>query len=338
MVMPLNKKSEMKKTFLIFLGILFLVNLGCSQQQFYPISEGFITTKDGIRLYYQKVGGGPEVVIIPGGMYLSYEFERLVTKDRTLLFYDQRSRGRSEAINDKSKLGIKYELSDLESIRTYFGYEKVSLIGWSYSGAVVALYAIEHPDVAKRIIQIGSIPPRRDPYFNQFILTLSSRRDSSELALLDDIYKKFQETGNLKEYIQDYYELSHKALKYDSVKEERFRKDFYTLENERPDRIWNVVLPTIIESLGNWDFRKELSNITIPVLTIHGDYDAIPMESAREWCSLLPNNRLLIVHQAGHLPWFERPNMVFNALDSFLRGEWPENAEDLQEANNRVYN
>ncbi len=68
MVMPLNKKSEMKKTFLIFFGILFLINLGCSQQQSYPISEGFITTKDGIRLYYQEVGGGPEVVIIPGGM------------------------------------------------------------------------------------------------------------------------------------------------------------------------------------------------------------------------------------------------------------------------------
>ncbi len=328
----------MKKTFLIFFGILFLVNLDCSQQQSYSVSEGLITTKDGIQLYYQKVGVGPEVVIIPGGMYLSYEFERLVTKDRTLVFYDQRSRGRSDAINDKSKLGIEYELSDLESIRTYFGFQSVSLIGWSYSGAVVALYAIEHPDAVKRIIQIGPLPPRREAYFNQLTLTLSSRRDSSELALLEDISKKFKETGNLQEYIRDYYELAHKALKYDPEKEERFRKDFYTLENERPDRIWNVVIPSIIESFGNWDFRKELSNITIPVLTVHGDYDAIPLDSAREWSSILPNSRLLIVQNAGHLPWFERPDMIFQALDTFLGGNWPENAEDLQKTNYRVNN
>lgn len=326
----INPVREMKVT-LVFIGILLLACLSCSQQESYTISEGLLRTQDGIELYYQKVGEGPEVIIIPGGMYLSYEFKRLAAENRTLVFYDQRGRGRSEAINDKSKLGIRYELSDLESIRTYFGFERVSLIGCSYSGAVVVLYAVEHPDLVKRIVQIGPIPPRKEPYFNQFMSTLSSRRDSSELALLNDIYNKFQKTGNLEEYIRDHYEVAHKALKYDPEKEEHFRPDFFTLENERPDKVWNVVLPTIIESFGNWDFRDELSNITIPVLTVHGDYDAIPLESAREWSSSLPNNRLLVVHNAGHLPWLERPSTIFHALDTFLGGDWPEKTGNLKE-------
>lgn len=319
------------KVTLLFICICHLVCLNCSQQESYGISEGLIGTQDGIELYYQRFGDGQEAIIIPGGMYLSYEFKRLAAENRILVFYDQRGRGRSEAISDKSKLGIRFELSDLESIRKYFGFERISLIGWSYSGAVVVLYAIKHPDLVKRIVQIGPIPPRKKPYFDQFISTLSSRRDSSELALLDDISNKFEKTGNLEEYIRDHYEVSHKALKYDTEKEEHFRPDFFTLENERPDKVWNVVLPTIIESFGDWDFRDKLSNITIPVLTVHGDYDAIPLESAREWSSSLPNNRLLVVHDAGHLPWFEKPSMIFHALDTFLEGDWPEKTENLQE-------
>lgn len=325
-----NPMKEMKTTLIVITGILLFVCLSCSQKKSPTVNDGLIRIKDGIDLYFQRIGEGPEAIIIPSGMYLSHEFKRLASENRTLIFYDQRGRGRSQSISDKSKLGIDFELSDLESIRSHFGFEKISLIGWSYSGAVVVLYTVEHPNFVKRIIQIGPIPPRKDPYFYQFISRLSSRRDSSEQALLVNTYATFQETGNLEEYIRDYYEIAHKALKYDKEKEEHFRSDFFTLENERPDKVWGVVLPTIIESFENWDFREELVNIKHPVLTVHGDYDAIPLESAREWSSSLSNNRLLVVQNAGHLPWFEKSSIVFNALDTFLDGEWPEMTENRE--------
>ena len=64
-------------------------------------------------------------------------------------------------------------------------------------------------------------------------------------------------------------------------------------------------------------------------MTIHGDYDAIPLESAMEWASLLPNGRLMIISNAGHLPWFERPGIFYSAVDIFLDGEWPESAQEF---------
>jgi hypothetical protein len=59
-----------------------------------PAQEGFVTTPDGVRLFYQKVGAGKQVVIIPAGFFLFDDFQTLA-KGRTLIFYDMRDRGRS---------------------------------------------------------------------------------------------------------------------------------------------------------------------------------------------------------------------------------------------------
>ena len=149
--------------FLLTFSCTALLCISCTKQDFGINKDGYINTQDGIEIYYQKIGNGADAILIPGGMYLSHEFKHLASKNRTLVFYDQRSRGKSEMINDKSQLGISYELSDLESIRRYFGFDKVSLIGWSYSGAVVVLYEIENHLVVILIVQIGPIPPRNDP-------------------------------------------------------------------------------------------------------------------------------------------------------------------------------
>ncbi|OVE79091.1 hypothetical protein BVY01_03445 [bacterium I07] len=318
----------MKKFIVIYFGITIFSILSCSPKHSYPIQDGYITTQDATRLYYQKVGQGPEVVIIPSGMYLFDEFKCLMSKERTLLFYDQRSRGLSEAIKNVSKLGIKYELSDLESIRSHFGFQNISLIGWSYSGAVVALYAMEYPQHVKKVIQIGPIPPRKDPYWDEIIEVSASRRGESNHKALDDIHNIYQNSENTAKYIKEYYKVAHKGLFHGEVIENRFRSDFYNLINERPDNVWIIVLPAIIQSLGQWDFRDQLTKIDIPVLTIHGDYEAIPVKSAREWSDYLPQGKLVVISDAGHFPWLEKHDMVFKTIDKFLSNGFPKNTDN----------
>ena len=53
------------------------------------VKEGYVTTKDGVRLFYQKIGDGPRIVIIPNAVYLFNSFKYLA-KDRTAIFYDLR--------------------------------------------------------------------------------------------------------------------------------------------------------------------------------------------------------------------------------------------------------
>ncbi len=66
--------------------------------------------------------------------------------------------------------------------------------------------------------------------------------------------------------------------------------------------------------------------IEVPVLTIHGSYDGIPMESAKEWSKYFADGKLLIINDAGHFPWLEKPEIFYKAVDEFLSGNWPANA------------
>jgi hypothetical protein len=70
-----------------------------SNAQGQKAETGYLTSFDGIRLYYAKVGNGSETVIIPGRLFMFRDFQQLA-KGRTLIFYDMRNRGLSDLVAD----------------------------------------------------------------------------------------------------------------------------------------------------------------------------------------------------------------------------------------------
>src|SRR5262249_42215302 len=126
-----------------------------------PSGDSYVMTEAGIRLFYRVVGKGPSVVIVPNGIYLLDAFIRLADDERTLIFYDMRNRGQSDPVNDASQLaaGIHNDVDDLEVLRQHFGIGEVDLIGHSYVGLMVVLYAMKHPAHVGRIVQIGAPQP-----------------------------------------------------------------------------------------------------------------------------------------------------------------------------------
>jgi len=214
-----------------------------------PLGEGFVTTADGVELFYQKFGEGAQVVVAPGGMYLAGEFPRLA-EARTVVLFDQRGRSRSAPLASTESLGIRYEVSDLEAVRQSLGFQRISLIGWSYMGLVVAKYALEHPDRVDRVIQVGPIPPRRFPYLSQYQQELTRRHGVQNTARLEELIQLSKDSSEPAAFIRPYYEVAHKALFYGPVVETGFRSDFYKLANETPYNVWRFQLPAVIDSLS----------------------------------------------------------------------------------------
>jgi len=67
------------------------------------------------------------------------------------------------------------------------------------------------------------------------------------------------------------------------------------------------------------DFTDQLARIRVPTLVITGQFDAISSpESNRQWSQALPDARLEIIDEAGHLPPLESPQSYNSALLSFL--------------------
>ena len=112
-----------------------------------------------MRLYVRVLGSGSDTLVVCCAAWLAHDLARLAT-GRTLIFYDSRSMGASDTVSDPEKLGMNFEVSDIEVLRRHFGLDHFSLLGWSYRGAVVVLYAAEYPEHIRSVVQIGPMAPR----------------------------------------------------------------------------------------------------------------------------------------------------------------------------------
>ncbi len=288
------------------------------------MSEGLVTAEEGMELRCKTIGSGPDTIIIPAAIYMEYEFERLASESRTLIFYDMRGRGRSSKVADASRISMDTEVADLEAVRRHFGKEKFSLIGWSYLGGLVVLYARQYPEHVDRVVQVGPISPT----YEIFAETSTTPIDNEGEVQLAKMQAEGLAQSDPEKYCSEFWKIYMRRVFYDPAKIELFRSDKCQCENEMPDNV-NFQLSAIIASLGKWDWREKVRSLQVPVLTIQGNHDTLPMEGARVWASSLQNARLLIVRKAGHLPFVEQPDVFYPAVETFLRGEWPGNAEVL---------
>ena len=101
----------------------------------------FVTSKDGIRIAYDRLGSGPPLVIVNGALSVrSFAFSRKMAeelaKSFTVYNYDRRGRGDS---GDHADYGVQKEVEDLAALCAAAG-GKPFVVGQS-SGAALALEA-----------------------------------------------------------------------------------------------------------------------------------------------------------------------------------------------------
>jgi len=280
-------------------------------------AEGYVTTDDGLRLWFQTVGSGPQVVVLPNGFHLLEDFSCLAP-GRTLVFYDVRNRGRSDSVSDPAKLerGIHNDVDDLDAVRRHFGLERLVLIGHSYMGLMVILYAIKYPAHADRIVQIGPMGPH------------PSKQYPPELAYSDsvarDVFVQISEIqkdrGSIdpEQRCRRVWSVLRLLYVTDPADADKIRWGRCDLPNERGFlKYWTEsILPSIQAlPLSTADFAA----VTAPVLTIHGAKDrSAPFGGGKDWSDRLRNARLVRVDHGGHAPWIEAPESVFQAIAAFL--------------------
>lgn len=80
------------------------------------------------------------------------------------------------------------------------------------------------------------------------------------------------------------------------------------------------------EGFGDWDYTRSLRELPVPLLVIDGERDSAGLAMEHAWTRAVSNGRLLVVPRAGRAAYAERPDIVFPAIDSFLRGRWPDSA------------
>ena len=293
---------------------------------------GYVTTDDGVRLFYRKVGGGSQIVIVPYGFTLFHDFQSLA-KGRTMIFYDMRDRGKSDEVTDPAKITIQKDVDDLEAVGKRFAADKISLIGESYLGMMVVLYATQHPQHVTRIVQIGPVSQKfGSTYPAQYTASDANQvPEPRELKRLDELEKSGYATTHPKDFCEQDWRVERTGLAGDSANAARAGDGYCEFPNEWPTQLekhFDASISSIRELVIS---DADLAKVSMPVLTMHGtrDRDA-PYGGGREWAATLSDARLVTVTGAAHFPWLDDPSLVFSSIDTFLRGQWPPAAEKIQ--------
>jgi proline iminopeptidase len=281
-------------------------------------ATGMVETAEGsgVRLYTRRTGSGPAVVVLHGGPgahhdYLLPQYDRLAgSRRRTLLYYDQRGGGRSP-VSRETPVGWREHVADLEALRRHWALEQLTLLGYSWGGLLGVLYALEHPDRVARLALVSSAPVTAR-WRREFERRLAARMADPWITRA-----RAELTGSgLAQSDPERYRRLAFALSVAGYFHDPSRAKELT-----PFRVTARTQHAVWESLGDYDLRDRLRSV-LPkgkaprAVVVHGVYDPMPIESARETAGLLDTG--VIELATGHAPHVEATEDFERALDGFL--------------------
>jgi pimeloyl-ACP methyl ester carboxylesterase len=250
----------------------------------------------GVSVEYDIHGDGPPLLLIGGLGFGRWSWFRQVpalsNHFRTITFD---IRGEQSLVH-----GVADLTAEVVSLLDHLGIEKAHTLGTSLGGFVAQELALERPDLVDRLVLVCTSYGGRAP------VTMSP------LAL-----------GRM---------LGWGALSPESATRrglETATSDTYRDENpEEFDLIlrWRLAdspsLATYYQQAmagARFDASHDVENIASPTLVIHGADDRyVPAANAAALAQAIPNARLRIFEDAGHLVFIERAEEVNEEIVSFL--------------------
>jgi len=174
----------------------------------------------------------------------------------------------------------------------------VILVGWSLGGMLALRLARRHAERFAGIVLVSTTPSFR-------------MRPGWENGCADDVFERFQESLEADEgrLLDRFFALMLQG-------EELDRRRYLDIVRQAVDRrnpATPVGLRAGLSLLDELDLRDLLGDVQVPVLVVHGAFDAVtPVEAGKYLAEHIPEARLQIM-QTGHGPHLTQPE-AFNDL------------------------
>jgi pimeloyl-ACP methyl ester carboxylesterase len=266
----------------------------------------FIALTDGVTHYEL---GGPEngnpVVLVHGfsGPYFIFDttFEFLVNAGFRVLRYDLLGRGFSD--RPHTEYNIQLFVRQLKELIDSLGLKKINLIGLSMGGAITAAFISENPDYVVKHVLIDPAGAKR--------VSLPLILEMLKIPLFGELaFGLFGSVGMIKGIASD-------MLDQQTV--EHFQNQYKTQMKFKGFKraILSTVRNRMLESF--YETYVRVGELKKPTLLFWGTKDkTIPFEHSEAVRQSIPHTEFHAIEDCGHIPHYERPEIVNPILLEFL--------------------
>ena len=263
---------------------------------------------DGLRIHYQEAGrtDAPVVILIHGFassnlvwskvlLELAEAGFRVVAPDLLGYGYSGKPKELDYTITRQSQMVV--------GLMRQLEIDSAVLIGSSYGGAVAATVALDHPELVKKLVLVGAVTNNRPTRYMLMRLFGS--------PIIGDI---------LSPLLVGSRRLLRRRMKrvYD--------RHSWVMDEKRVDAR-HIPLRTrgahraIIRTVRRWDAERvsrDAHTMTRPTLIVWGENDReVSIEDGRRIHEQIPNSRLFVFRECGHLPHEEYPEEFIKLVSEF---------------------
>lgn len=257
-------------------------------------------SSDGGTIAYTERGHGPFVVCVPGMGELASSFsafaELLAAKGYRVVTADLRGHGDSSA--DFASYGDLETARDIAAIIRHLGAPAV-IVGNSLAAGSAVIVAADHPELVSGLVLTGPFVrnPKANPVLMFIFRAMTARPWAATVwkSYLPSLYAGTK-PGNLTEHV---------AAVAASIKRPGYARAF-----------------SLTTRTDHAPAEAALPRVSAPALVVMGVLDpdfAKPVAEA-EWIRDALGAELLLVDDAGHYPHAQHPQLVAEAVDSFIEG------------------
>jgi len=263
---------------------------------------------DGVQVHYQEAGdnSASPLLLIHGFassnlvwskvlLQLSEAGFRVIAPDLLGYGYSGKPRHLDYTIASQAKMVI--------GLLKQLGIANIRLVGSSYGGAVAATIALDHPELVEKLVLVGAVTNNR-PTRYMLMRLFGSPIIGDILSPLLVGSRRLLRLRMKRVYDRHAWELD----------ERRVQARHLPLRTRGTHR-------AIIRTVRRWDaerISRDAHLLVQPTLIIWGDNDReVPIADGERLQQEIPNSRLLVFRECGHLPHEEYPAEFTKLVSEF---------------------
>lgn len=211
-------------------------------------------------------------------------------------------------------LTYDYFLSEVEEVRRKLGLDHFYLIGQSWGGLLVQMYALKYGRHLK-----GAIISSMTDNIEEYVLNINRIREKALPADAVAFMKKCEAENNYdNERYQSYVDILNKGY----------------VDRHQPPAISHLISTMAVPvynafqgdnefvvtgKLKEWDVRDQIHKISVPTLITFGEHETMPLETARRMARSIPHARLATTPEGGHHHMIDNAPVYFEHLAAFIK-------------------